>query len=116
MHDFHLHSYCPFFVHYISPPSALIFFVNEMSTSITSVATIKLLVKEISTLSTSLLDSAAPSSLLEVKESDELETASTGRDSRVGDEELEIEEFSWDGLVIEDEDEEDVYWHGSQSE
>lgn len=57
MHDFHLHSYCPFFVHYISPPSALIFFVNEMSTSITSVATIKLLVKEISTLSTSLLDS-----------------------------------------------------------
>ena len=58
----------------------------------------------------------APSSLLEVKESDELENASTGRDSRAGDEELEIEEFSWDGLVIEDEDEEDVYWHGSQSE
>jgi hypothetical protein len=31
-------------------------------------------------------------------------------------EELDIEEFSWDGLVIKDEDEEDMYWHCSQSE
>ena len=54
----------------------------------------------------------APSSILEAKESEdqELENASTGRDSREpGDEELDIEEFSWDGLVIEDEDEEDMY-------
>ena len=60
----------------------------------------------------------APSSILEAKESDEsddqeLENASTGKDSGVGepgDEELDsdVEEFSWDGLLIEDEDE-DMY-------
>jgi len=36
----------------------------------------------------------------------------TGRDS--GDEELDIEEFSWNELLIEDEDEEAMYY--SQSE
>jgi hAT family C-terminal dimerisation region len=60
----------------------------------------------------------APSSILEAKESDEsddqeLENASTGKDSGVGepgDEESDsdVEEFSWDGLLIEDEDE-DMY-------
>ena len=59
----------------------------------------------------------APSSILELKESEdqELENVNTGRDSGEGDE-SDIEEFSWDGLMIEDEDEEDMYWHGSQSE
>jgi hypothetical protein len=55
----------------------------------------------------------APSSLIEAKESDsddqELENVSTGRDSgEPVDEELDDEEFSWDGLLIEDDDD-DMY-------
>ena len=62
-----------------------------------------------------LFKEPAPSSILEAKESsndEELENAITGRDSgsgEPGDEESDIEEFSWDGLLIEDEDEEDMY-------
>ena len=59
----------------------------------------------------------APSSILEVSEAQEvhgddreLENVSTSRDSgEPGDKELDVEEFSWDGLLIEDEDEEDMY-------
>jgi hypothetical protein len=52
----------------------------------------------------------APSSILEGEEtSDERENASTGRDLAGSDDESDIEEFSWDGLLIEDEDEESMY-------
>ena len=59
----------------------------------------------------------APSSIVEVKESDdesddqELENVSTGKDSGLGEpggEESDVEELSWDGLLIEDEDD-DMY-------
>jgi hypothetical protein len=40
----------------------------------------------------------------------ELENASTQGDSREPDEESDIEEFSWDELLIEDEDEEAMYY------
>lgn len=58
----------------------------------------------------------APSSILEGKvndesDSDDQENVSTGKDSRLGkpgDEESDVEELSWDGLLIEDEDE-DMY-------
>ena len=87
------------------------------------VATIKLLVKEISTLQCIkcairhdlLFREPAPSSILEGKESDnqEPENVNTGRDSGEpglpGDKESGVEEFSWDGFLIEDEDEEDMY-------
>jgi hypothetical protein len=53
----------------------------------------------------------APSSILETEETSdrELENASTEGDSREPDEELDIEEFSWDELLIEDENEEAMY-------
>ena len=55
----------------------------------------------------------APSVIVEAKESDdesddqEPENVSTGKDSGLGEpggEELDVEELSWDGLLIEDED------------
>ena len=47
----------------------------------------------------------APSSILEVEESsDELD------DVGEPEEESDVEEFSWDGLLIEDEDEEAIYY------
>jgi hypothetical protein len=49
----------------------------------------------------------APSSILEgdITSDNEQENVSTGRDLAAGsDDESEIEEFSWDGLLIEDED------------
>jgi hypothetical protein len=54
----------------------------------------------------------APSSVLETEEASdgELENASTQGDSREPDEESDIEEFSWDELLIEDEDEEAMYY------
>jgi hypothetical protein len=67
-----------------------------MSTTSTStpVATVKLLVKEISILSSSLLDSVPKGT----------------KDDKIWpvDEELDDEEFSWDGLLIEDDDD-DMY-------
>lgn len=54
----------------------------------------------------------APSSILESEESNdqELENVSTSRDeSGEPADESDIEEFSWDGLLIEDEDEEAMY-------
>jgi 3'-phosphoadenosine 5'-phosphosulfate sulfotransferase len=53
----------------------------------------------------------APSSILEMEEASdrELENASTQEDSREPDEESDIEEFSWDELLTEDEDEEAMY-------
>jgi hypothetical protein len=60
----------------------------------------------------------APSSILETKESDDEENVSNGTGRNSGepdDEESDVEKFSWDGLLIEDEDEEeDMYC--SQSE
>ena len=59
----------------------------------------------------------APSSVLEAEERDESEdqeeNASSGKDSgfrlsEPGNEESDVEELSWDGLLIEDEDE-DMY-------
>ena len=54
-----------------------------------------------------LFQEAAPSSKLEVEEYDEeLEDVSEGE---LGNpEELDVEEFCWDGLLIEDEDEEEI--------
>jgi hAT family protein len=62
----------------------------------------------------------APSSIFEAEESkpedEELENASAGRDSgEPSHEESDIEEFSWDGLLIEDEDEEAMYCSESES-
>ena len=54
----------------------------------------------------------APSSKIEAKESDldDQELESTGRDhGEPAEEELDDEEPSWDGLLIEDEDEDDMY-------
>ena len=57
-----------------------------------------------------LFQEPAPSSILESKEnSDKQENVSTGRDLVGSDDESDIEEFSWDGLLIEDEDEESIY-------
>ena len=64
----------------------------------------------------------APSSILEASEVKEihgddqgLENVSTGRDSgEPGDKESDVEEFSWDGLLIEDEGEEDMYCSESE--
>lgn len=54
----------------------------------------------------------APLSKIEAKESDldDQELESTGRDSREpAEEELDDEELSWDGVLIEDEDDDDMY-------
>ena len=65
-----------------------------------------------------LFKEPAPSSILEAKEDndEEPENAHTGKDSEepvdavvAGNEELDIEEFSWEELVIDDEDEEGMY-------
>ncbi|KAF8801009.1 hypothetical protein BYT27DRAFT_7116053, partial [Phlegmacium glaucopus] len=58
-----------------------------------------------------LFQEPAPSSILEAEENSdkELENANTGRGSGELDE-SDIEELSWDGLLIEDEDEEAMYY------
>ena len=62
-----------------------------------------------------LFKEPGPSSILEAKESnnEELENMNTGGDSGepvvTGNEESDVEEFSWKGLLIEDEDEEEMY-------
>jgi hypothetical protein len=53
----------------------------------------------------------APSSILEVDEMDKqgLENMGAGGDREL-EEDSDVEDFSWDGLLIEDEDEEPMYY------
>ena len=61
----------------------------------------------------------APSSILEANENKELEesenVSTVGDSGNPGDEESNIEEVSWDGLMIEDEDD-DIYCSLSEAE
>ena len=53
----------------------------------------------------------APSLILEAEETSNQELDNAGARGDLGDlEESDVEEFSWDGLLIEDEDEETMYW------
>ena len=58
-----------------------------------------------------LFQEPAPSSILEAEETSdsEQENVNTGEDLAGSDDESDIERFSWDELLIEDEDDETMY-------
>ena len=59
----------------------------------------------------SLSQEPAPSLISEAEETSDQELDDAGGRGDSGDlEESDVEEFLWDGLLIEDEDEETMYW------
>ena len=59
----------------------------------------------------SLFQEPAPSSISEAEETSDQELDDAGGRGDSGDlEGSDVEEFLWDGLLIEDEDEETMYW------